>query len=51
MYSMIGILGIYDLDVKAIEQKNHNKMYDRLKEEDRQVLESYFGNNPDEDHN
>ena len=35
----------YDLDVKAIGQKNHRKIYDRLKEEDRQLLELDFGNN------
>ena len=27
----------YDLDIKAIDQKNHRKIYDSLKEEDRQV--------------
>ena len=37
----------YDLDVKAIYQKSHRKIYDRLKEEDRQILELDFGNNPD----
>ena len=37
----------YDLDIKVIDQKNHRKIYDRLKEEDRQVLELDFGNNPD----
>ena len=37
----------YDLDVKAIDQKNHRKIYDRLKEEDRQVSGFDFGNNPD----
>ena len=25
----------YELDVKAIDQKNHRKIYDRLKEKDR----------------
>ena len=29
----------YDLDIKGKDQKNHRKIYDRLKEEDRQVLE------------
>ena len=43
MYSMIQ----YDLDVKAIHQKNHGKMYDKLKGEDRQILELDFGDNPD----
>ena len=37
----------YYLDVKAIDQKNHRKIYDRLKEEDREVLELAFGNNPE----
>ena len=37
----------YDLDVKAIDQKNHGEIYHRLQEEDRQVLELDFGNNPD----
>ena len=36
-----------DLDVKAADQKNNRKIYDRLKEEDRQVLELDFGNNPE----
>ena len=37
----------YDLDVKAVDQKDHRKIYDRLKDEDRQVLELDFCNNPD----
>ena len=37
----------YDLDNKAIDQKNHRKLYDRLNDEGRQVLELDFGNNPD----
>ena len=36
-----------DLEVKAIDQKNHRKIYDRLKEEDRHILELDFGNNTD----
>ena len=36
----------YDLDVKAIGQMNHRKIYNRLQEEDRQVLELDFGDNP-----
>ena len=48
MYSMIGILRIfYNLDVKAIDQKSDRKIYDRLKEEDRQILKLDFGNDPD----
>ena len=37
----------YNLDVKAIDQKNHRKIYDRLKEEDRQVIEIDFVDTPD----
>ena len=36
----------YNLDVKALDQKNHRKIYDRLKE-DRQVIEMDFGDAPD----
>ena len=35
------------LNVKALELKNHRKIYDRLKEEDGQVIELNFGNTPD----
>ena len=28
-------------------QENHREIYDKLKEDDRQVLEIDFGNNPD----
>ena len=38
---------VYDLDIKAIDQKNCRKIYDRLKEEDRQVVEIDFGDTPD----
>ena len=34
----------YDLDIKTIDQKNHRKIYERLKEEDRYILELNFGN-------
>ena len=37
----------YNLEVKAIDQKYHRKIYDRLKEEDRQVMELDFGDTPD----
>ena len=37
----------YSLEVKALEQKNHRNIYDRLKEEDRQVIELDFGDTPD----
>ena len=36
----------YDLDIKAKDQKNHRKIYDRLKEVDIQVLELDFCDNP-----
>ena len=32
----------YNLDVKVIDQKNHRKIYDKLKEEDREVIELDF---------
>ena len=37
----------YNLDVKVIDQKNHRKIYRRLKEEDRQVIELDSGDTPD----
>ena len=37
----------YNLDIKAIDYKYHRKIYDRLKEEDRQVIELDFGDTPD----
>ena len=37
----------YHWDVKTTDQKNHRKIYKRLKEEDRQILEWHFGNTPD----
>ena len=37
----------YDLDIKMIDQKNHRKIYNELKDEDRRVLKLDFGNNPD----
>ena len=33
----------YDLDVKALDQKIHRKIYERLKDKDRQELELDFG--------
>ena len=49
IYSVMGIQRIfYDLDIKAIDhQKIHWKIYDRLKEEDRQVLGLDFGDSLD----
>ena len=47
MFSMIGTLRIfYNSDVMAIDQKNHRKIYDTIKDEDRQIKELYFGKNP-----
>ena len=37
----------YDLVVKAKGQKNQRKIYDKLRDEERQVLELDFGDNPD----
>ena len=37
---------IYDLEIKVINQ-NYRKIFDRVKDDDRQVLELDFGNNPD----
>ena len=37
----------YDFDVKTIDQKNHKKIYERLKEQDRHILELDSGNTPD----
>ena len=37
----------YDLDVKTIDQKSHRKIYDKFKEEDRQILELDFGDIPE----
>ena len=36
----------FKLDFKALEQKNHRKLYNRLKEEDRQFIELDFGDTP-----
>ena len=47
MYSMIGILFFLDLDVKAIDKMSHRILYDRLKDENRQVLELDCGENAD----
>ena len=37
----------YNLDVKMVYQKNHKKIYDRFKEEDRQIVELDFGDAPE----
>ena len=37
----------YNLKFKLLEQKNHRKIYDRLKEKDRQVIELDFGDTSD----
>ena len=36
----------YDLDVKTVDQKNHRKIYDGLKDDDRQILELDFEDTP-----
>ena len=46
MYSMTGTLKFYELNIKAIDEKNHRKIYDKLKDDDRQALEIDFGDNP-----
>ena len=38
----------FKLDIKELEQKNQKKLYDKLKEEDRQYIELDFGNIPHE---
>ena len=48
MYCMTETLRIfYDLDIKALHQKNFRMIYDRLQEDDRHVLKLDFGDNPD----
>ena len=37
----------YTLEVKVLDQKNHRIIYDKLKEEDRQVKDTDFGDTPD----
>ena len=37
----------YNLDIKVIDWKYHRKIYDRIKEEDREVIEIDFGDTPD----
>ena len=37
----------FKLDIKALEEKNHRQMYDRLTEKERQVIELDFGDTPD----
>ena len=37
----------YDLDIKAIDQKSHKKIYDKSKEEETQILELDFGDTPE----
>ena len=38
---------LYDLNVKALVYRNHKKLYDNLKEEERQTLDIDFGDSPD----
>ena len=35
---------LHDLNVKALDYRNHKKLYDRLKGEERQILDIDFGN-------
>ena len=37
----------YNLEVKALEQKNNRNLYDRSKDGDRQDIELDFGDTPD----
>ena len=37
----------HELNAKALDQKNHKKMYDKLKDDERQTLDIDFGDNPD----
>ena len=37
----------YHLDIRAIDQKSHRKIYERLKNEDRQILDLDLSDNPD----
>ena len=36
-----------ELNIKALHQKKHRKIYDKLKDDERWVLEIDFGDNPD----
>ena len=38
----------YDLNIKTIDEKSHREIYDKLKEEDKQILELDFGNTPEQ---
>ena len=38
---------LHDLNVKALDYRNHKKLYDRLKGEERQTLDMDLGNSPD----
>ena len=35
------------MNIKALECRNHKKLYDRLKGEERQILDTDFGSSPD----
>ena len=37
----------YDVDIKTIDLKSHKKIYDKFKEEERQILDLDFGNTPE----
>ena len=36
----------FKLDIKTLDKKNHRKMYDKLNEKDRQMIELDLGNIP-----
>ena len=40
-------MNFYKLDVNAVDQKSHKKIYDKIQEENRQILKLDFDNTPD----
>ena len=38
---------VHDLSIKTLDQQNHKKMYNKLTEDERQILDHDFGNNSD----
>ena len=38
---------LHDLNIKALDWKNHKKMNDKLTEDERKTLDIDFGDNPD----
>ena len=37
----------HQLNIKALDQKKAQKMYDKIKDEERQTVDIYFGDSPD----